>query len=170
MEMGNGIIKTELIHVTKGCRRVLKDTLAVCRDAVSYLNHVACDNHTVILPLSSNEQTPAMEKLVHHTKDNPNPIYKDFDTIFYKMPSYVRRACIRQAVGNVQSHETRCDEYYEKRELEIARKHHYTKMEPAFNFTPNSFQTLYKKETFQLDGNMDSYLCRRNGRFCHSSP
>ena len=38
-------------------------------------------------------------------KDNPDPIY-DFDTKFYKMPSYLRRGAINEAIGKVSSYKS----------------------------------------------------------------
>lgn len=148
-----GIIKTEICHVNQGTARVLKDTLAIYRDAVSYIVHVVCDHMDEILPLPANEQLIAMEHLIHHTKLNPNPEYKTFDTIFYKFPSYYRRAAIVSAIGYVQSHETRCDTYYENREKLVKKSIHFKELEPGFTYQPNVCPTLYKKECFKMDEN-----------------
>ena len=43
--------------------------------------------------------------MVHATKDNPNPKY-DFDEKFYKMPSYLRRGVISEALGKVSSYKS----------------------------------------------------------------
>ena len=46
-----------------------------------------------------------MERCIHVTKDNPDAIY-DFDTKFYKMPSYMRRGAINEAIGKVSSYKS----------------------------------------------------------------
>ena len=146
-----GMVQVELCHIKKGTKRILKDTIAKYQDVTSYLIHVVCDHIDEILPLSANEQLRKMEELIHHTKANPAPQYKDFDTLFYKFPSYLRRAAIRSAIGHVQSHESRCDEYYEKRDFLVKKGFHYKKMEPAFSYHPNAWSTLYKGQSFNRD-------------------
>ena len=153
METGMGMVKVQIMHVTKGYRRVLKDTIGVCQDVSSYLIHVVCDNADDILPLTANRQTPAMERLIHHTEDNPHPVYQDFDIRFYKLPSGIRRACIRSAIGHVQSHQTRCAEYEAKRDTEIKRGHHYRELAPAFTYTPDICPTLYRGTVWKTEGN-----------------
>ena len=151
-EFGTGNIRVEILHRTKGSRRILKDTLGVFRDATSCLIHVAADHYHDIESLNSKDSLTAMERYCHKTKQNPDPEYRTFDVLFYKVPSYLRRAAIHKAVGHVSSHETRCAEYDESREFETSRGHHFTKMAPAFTYTPNACPTLYKKESFRQDG------------------
>ena len=68
-QIGNtGIIRVELNHINKGTSRILKDTIAVFRDVVSYLTHAACDHFEEVLPLSSFDETTFMDGLVHRTK------------------------------------------------------------------------------------------------------
>lgn len=148
-----GIIKTEICHTSKGTARVFKDTLAIYRDVVSYIIHAVCDHMDEILPLNSNEQVSLVESLIHHTKSNPDPKYKTFDVLFYKFPSYYRRTAIMSALGYVQSHETRCDTYYEYRETLVKKGIHFKKMEPGFTYQPNVCPALYKKECFKQEDN-----------------
>jgi IS605 OrfB family transposase len=49
----------------------------------------------------------AVECLIHATKQNPHPTYRYFDRKFYKFPSYLRRAAIEFAIGQVSSFVTR---------------------------------------------------------------
>ena len=147
-----GLIRIELNHINKGTRRILKDTIGVICDAGSYLIHVSADHLSDIKGLSSDDQMKIVENLVHKTKDNPAPEYPEFDVLFYKFPSYIRRATIHASTGHVASHETRCDQYYEDRDKEVGRGHHYKKIAPAFTYTPNMCPTLYRKQSFQQDG------------------
>jgi len=48
-----------------------------------------------------------VEKLIHQTSKNPNPKYSYFGKRFYKFPSYLRRAAIEFAIGQVSSFLTR---------------------------------------------------------------
>ena len=145
-----GIIRAELNHINKPNARILKDTLAYNRDVVSFLIHVCCD-HIDDIKREPDKAEHFIEHLVHKTKDNADPEYKTFDIIFNRFPSYMRRAAIRTAIGHVTSHETRCDQYYEARQKEIALGHHYKKMQPSFTYTPNSYPTLYKGQSFKAD-------------------
>ena len=151
---GMGIVRTELNHMNRGTRRILKDTIGVFRHADSDLIHAVCDHMDTVFGSSSSARLNVVEALVHRTKHNPDPEYKDFDIRYYKLPSYIRRAAINDAIGYVQSHETRCDDYYANRDLEIARGHHYKKMEPAFTYTPNACPTLYRSSSgvLKMDG------------------
>lgn len=159
---GYGIIRTELTHMDRGRARMLKDMLASFRDVSAFLIHVACDNAPDILTLSSFNQLTAMERLVHRTKDNPSPAYVQFDKLFPRYPSYMRRSAIHFAVGHVQSHETRCDAYYEYRDALVSRRRHVKRMAPGFTYTPNACPTMYRKESLKVNqGTVDLKVLRR---------
>ena len=87
----------------KHYNHIFKDTVAVYRDAVDYLISV-CDAAWDGLSQTegSLNQQRYIETLVHATKSNPDPVY-DFDSRFYKMPSYLRRGAVNEAVGKVSS-------------------------------------------------------------------
>ena len=52
-----------------------------------------------------------VEKLMHRTSKNSHPCYKYFEEKFYKFPSYLRRAAIEVAIGQVSSFITRYDKW-----------------------------------------------------------
>ena len=134
-DFGIGIVRVELNRMDRGKRRILKDTVAVFRDAVSFIIHVVCDHVDEVSGLDSLEGLTFVERLIHTTKDN-GAEYPAFDKIFYKFPSYMRRSAIHAAIGHVMSHETRCTQYYDGREELVSRGIHYKKMEPSFTYTP----------------------------------
>ncbi len=83
---------------------IFKDTVKVYRNAVDYLIDVCNANWDSLLRTGSSLQRQRyIETLIHTTKDNPNPKY-DFDSKFYKMPSYLRRGAISEAIGKVSSY------------------------------------------------------------------
>ena len=88
----------------KHYNHIFKDTVAVYRNAVDYLIDVCNANWDELSKIdgSLNKQR-YIETLVHATKDNPSPVY-DFDTKFYKMPSYLRRGSINEAIGKISSY------------------------------------------------------------------
>lgn len=57
----------------------------------------------------SKDTIAAVESLIHPTKKRPDIKYKYFSRAFYKFPSYLRRAAIHNAVGQVSSFVTRYD-------------------------------------------------------------
>jgi len=88
----------------KHYNRIFNDTVAVYRKAVGYLIDVCDTNWDKLSKIdgSLNKQRH-IETLIHATKDNPSPMY-DFDKKFYKMPSYLRRGAINEAIGKVSSY------------------------------------------------------------------
>lgn len=52
---------------------------------------------------SADSPCAAVEKLIHQTAKNSQPRYRYFDKNFYKFPSYLRRAVIQAAIGQVSS-------------------------------------------------------------------
>ena len=97
------------IHTTykvkiKHYNNIFKDTVMVYRHVVDYLIDV-CDTHweSISEIKDSKKQQGYIENLIHATKDNPEPVY-DFDSKFYKLPSYFRRSAINEAKGKVSSY------------------------------------------------------------------
>ena len=90
----------------KHYNHIFKQTVAIYRNAVDYLIAVCHENWESISSIEGalNRQR-YVETLVHATKDNPNPKY-DFDEKFYKMPSYLRRGVISEALGKVSSYKS----------------------------------------------------------------
>ena len=98
----------------KHYNHIFKDTVAVYRRAVDYLIGICDENWGAISKMegSLNRQR-FVETLVHQTKDNPNPMY-DFDSKFYKMPTYLRRSAISEAIGKVSSYRSNLANWEEK--------------------------------------------------------
>jgi IS605 OrfB family transposase len=60
---------------------------------------------------SAKDTIAVVESLIHPTKKRPEVKYKYFSRAFYKFPSYLRRAAIHNAVGQVSSFVTRYDKW-----------------------------------------------------------
>ena len=85
---------------------IFKNTVTIYRHAVDYLIHVCLDNYDSYFKLDGNlNRQRYIESLIHKTKENPNVSY-DFDEHFYKMPSYMRRCAINEAIGKVSSYKS----------------------------------------------------------------
>lgn len=91
------------IKDNEGCFRT---TVQIYRDVVDFLISVVLENWDTISLLQSKPQSHLVEAMVHATSDNPSPAYSDFDKRFYKLPSYLRRSAIAEAIGKVSSYES----------------------------------------------------------------
>ena len=90
----------------KHYNHIFKDTISICRTAVDYLIQVCLENWDSIISYEKLlEKQRFVETLIHQTKDNPVVTY-DFDTQFYKFPSYLRRGAISEAIGKVSSYKS----------------------------------------------------------------
>ena len=91
----------------KHYNHIFKDTVTAYRNAVDYLISVCLNEWTDISALSGNLlRQQYVERLIHKTGDNLKPKYWDFDRIFYKFPSYLRRGAINEALGKVSSYKS----------------------------------------------------------------
>ena len=83
-----------------------------------------------------------IEGLIHKTKLNPNPKYKEFDLRFYKFPSYLRRAAIAKAYGIVSSYRSNLDNWEKKK---LGNK-------PRLQIKHIVYPCFYNEQMFKLDG------------------
>ncbi|MDO4197792.1 MAG: transposase [Erysipelotrichaceae bacterium] len=90
----------------KHYNHIFKDTVTVYRNAVDFLIDVCINEWDDIVKIQgSNSRQRYIETLIHKSKKYPEPKY-DFDIHFYKMPSYLRRAAISEAIGKVSSYKS----------------------------------------------------------------
>lgn len=83
----------------------IRQTVQIYRLALSFLIKVYADEWENLQAVKgSNSQFNFAEKLIHTTKQN-TANYK-FDEVFPKMPSYLRRAAVKAALGSVSSYKS----------------------------------------------------------------
>ncbi len=87
----------------------------------------------------------AIEKLIHQTKKNPTPKHKYFVKRFWKFPSYLRRAAIEFAWGQVSSYLTR----YRTWQSGIRKRR--DGLPPVFNRTASCYPALYGGNLIKFD-------------------
>lgn len=92
---------------------IFKETVAIYRHAVDYILNACLENWEEISSLEGRDRFAYVEHLIHATKNNPNPTYS-FDSKFYKMPSYMRRGAINEAIGKVSSYKSNLASWEEK--------------------------------------------------------
>ena len=88
----------------KHYNNIFKNTVTIYRAAVDFLIDVCIKEWETIYPIrSSLSRMRYVETLCHKTDDNPAPKYQ-FDKKFYKIPTYLRRSAIAEAIGKVSSY------------------------------------------------------------------
>ena len=130
---------------------IFKDTVVVYRSAVDYLIDVCNENWEVISTFAGHKKLTYTESLIHATKDNPNPVY-DFDAKFYKMPSYLRRGAINEAIGKVSSYRSNLANWNENPN---GRKPSMPKAGFVF---PSMYRTVMYKQTDDYKAQLKVYI------------
>ncbi len=88
----------------KHYNRIFKDTISIYRDAVEFLIKVCLNEWDSLSTISDNLlRQQYVEQVCHKTKKHPHVKYSNFDSKFYKFPSYLRRGAINEALGKVSS-------------------------------------------------------------------
>ena len=88
----------KIVDKNKTLRKAIFTTIKVYRSVIKYVLKVLDKEYINIKDLESLSQAKALENLIHSTKDNTAK-YLDFDKLFYKLPSYLRREIIRTSLG-----------------------------------------------------------------------
>ena len=87
----------------KHYNHIFKDTVRIYRNVVDYLINVCLENWNSICEFKGQNRLTYIETLIHSTKEHPVPLY-DFDARFYKLPTYLRRSAINEAIGKTSSY------------------------------------------------------------------
>ena len=90
--------KVRLQFINKDLRKALYVTIKIYRNAIKYVLKILDKEFINIKDLTSKEQVNLIEHLIHTTKCNKAK-YEDFDKLYYKFPSYLRREVIKTALG-----------------------------------------------------------------------
>jgi transposase, IS605 orfB family len=134
---------------------IIEPTIRIYREALSFIIDVCYKEKAGWLTLEGKNRCSYIEKLIHATSKNPNPKYVEFDKKFYKMPTYLRRAIINQAIGIVNSYLALCDRYIDKKTKALSEGKKFTDKPPRLSYNHYSFPALYKNgmfDNFDIDG------------------
>ena len=135
----------------KHYNHIFKDTVAIYRRAVDYLIAVCIDKWDIVVTFKGQSRLTYIESLVHATKDNPSPEY-DFDLRFYKMPSYMRRGAINEAIGKVSSYKSNLANWIEN---PVGKKPSYPKAGYVF---PSMYRTVMYNQTDDYAAQIKVYV------------
>ena len=135
----------------KHYNHIFKDTVAIYRRAVDYLIAVCIDKWDTVVTFKGQSRLTCIESLVHATKDNPHPVY-DFDSKFYKMPSYMRRGAINEAIGKVSSYKSNLANWIES---PVGKEPSYPKAGYVF---PSMYRTVMYNQTDNYEAQIKVYI------------
>lgn len=127
----------------KEYNHIFNETVAIYRDAVDFLINVCLNEWERITLIEKDlERRAFVESLCHRTEQCPEPKY-DFDRKFYKVPSYLRRAAITDAIGKVSSH------------MSNSARNQYKQGRPRAGC---SFPAMYRGNMFKTTGDYTAQL------------
>lgn len=99
------IVSSYKVAILPSNKISFKGTVAIYRKAIAFLIDVYNQEWSKLSAIEKKyDRFVYAENLVHSTKNN-NAKY-DFDKLFYKFPSYLRRAAINAAIGAISSYIT----------------------------------------------------------------
>jgi putative transposase len=81
-------VAKSLLHKITNQTEIFNATLDIYNDALAYVIEIIDKEFDDTESLTTKSIVPAVEKLIHATKSNPQPKYKEFNDRFHKFPSY----------------------------------------------------------------------------------
>ena len=125
--------KTKILHFNN----IFNNTLTIYRKALSFVIKVVELEWDNISSYSAYGKVNTIESCIHNTRNN---IAKyDFDSNFYKFPSYLRTSVISKAIGIVSSYKSNYKNW----------EQHKISKPPKLQYNHNSFPVLYNKNMFE---------------------
>jgi putative transposase len=142
------IAKT-LSHKIMNRASIFGATLEIYNDAVSFIIDVIDQEFDHLDELTTKSIVPAVEKLIHTTKSNPLPKYREFNSHFYKFPSYFRRGAIATAFGKVKSHRSNYCNWEQEKAIVLSEGKKFTKKPPRLQLKHKEFPVFYRGNMFE---------------------
>ncbi|MFD3449970.1 hypothetical protein ACFDTO_35940 [Microbacteriaceae bacterium 4G12] len=105
-----------LKHKITNHSRIFDETVEIYNQVLSFMIGVIDEEFGDLSQFSTKDMVTLVEKLIHATKSNPNPKYKEFNQKFHKFPSYFRRTAIAAAFGKVQSFCSNYQNWWEEKQ------------------------------------------------------
>ena len=137
----------EVINNTNKLRHIVANTLALYNSALNYVCDVVLMHYDELKKLNDLERRMYLEHLIHNTKNN---IAKyDFDSRYYKLPSYLLRDIESKAIGHIFSYKSNLDNYKKERYNKISNGKKFKKREPRLSKC-NSLPSFYKGNMYKM--------------------
>ena len=126
------------------------DTVEIYQEAVSFLITVVEEHFEDVKTLSSHGAMSLVEGLVHSTARR-KALYPSFDTRFHKLPSYLRRAAIMEALAAITLYRKNLADWEASDKL---------KKKPLLKRKRNVMPAFYRDNMFMLDKKDGVYRAR----------
>lgn len=145
-------------HRTSRC---IRKTQRLYHQALVFIIGVCVEHWDEIENLSQLAAKSKVERMIHGTKKNATTDYPDFDKLFPKFPTYLRRDAVSRAIGHVSAFRTNSERHEEIRRLRMSngmrpqRKH-----APRFKDDPYIAPSFYKNGMYvpNADGSLSVKL------------
>lgn len=121
----------------KQMNKIFRPTVAIYNDAISFCVDAFENEWSNIESLDTMQRKQYAESLIHSTKNNKAKY--DFDSKFYKMPSYMRRSVINSALGYLSSYHNNLGNW---------QNNGCKGRKPTFQRHHNKFPTFYKDNMY----------------------
>ena len=126
-----------ILNPSKAMEKCFQDTVNEYQRVIGWLVPVAAEHWDELRAVEkAKERQGAFEHLVHITKDNPKPPYAEFDEEFPNLPSYLRRAALTAAMGDVSSWRSNHENW-----VEGGRKGHEPRLAATYHQSPTFYKT-----------------------------
>jgi len=126
-------------------REALRATLEIYRALVRDLMGVVATHWPQLGPCRDNAIVAPVEALIYPTAKRPVVRYPYFARRYYKFPSYLRRAAIMEAAGQVRSFMTRYDAW------QAGDRKRPTARPPRLTCATGTFPSLYPGQCFRFE-------------------
>ena len=130
--------------------KVFPDTIAIYQNAVSFLIDVVNEHYAKVCGLPSQKAMTFIERLVHSTSTR-KALYPSFDIRFHKLPSYLRRSAIFDAIAAIKLYRKNLAEW------EVSDK---LKKKPFLKRKRNVMPAFYRDNMFILDKKDGVYMAK----------
>lgn len=125
----------------KNMNKIFYPTIAVYNKAVSFCIRTFENEWADIRDLDNLQKKSYAEKLIHSTKNHTAKY--NFDSIFYKMPTYMRRAVTNAALGYLSSYHSL---------VKLWQDNGCVGKKPSLQIHHNSFPTFYRDNMYIPNG------------------
>lgn len=136
-------VSTYKVRITEAYG-VFDDTLRLYRGAVMFFTDVISSEWDTLSGCTMNQCINLTEPLTVQTRNTPDPKY-NFSRKYYKFPSYLRRAAIKEAYGMVSSYRSSLESWKNTSKDKRGRC-------PSLPESANTFPCLYRTGSFIRTG------------------
>ena len=144
------IISTYGVKI-KAYNHIFRETVEAYRHATDFLVRVCLNEWKEIVSFKGQNRLTYVETLVHVTDKHPDVKYKEFDKRFYKLPSYLRRSAINEAIGKVSSYKSNLANWEADDPKARGRK-------PSFPKAGYIYPCMYRANMYQRTGTYEARI------------